>query len=441
MDYYVVRAGRSEDHCRVYARVHAHRYSTGIAVLRSEWDQYKAGTFDSHAQMQSTGVSYGTFADALQHIRVYLEQPFRPNEVRAAIGHIRQSAFCHAAYLDDYMGQYLHELRTGQRLKRKSALPLSTSHVSVIAAVRNNVVRFENAIGGRIRLDDVNMDFQRRYVEWNLGRGLSANTMNDYMNIVRLVMQAAYDSGLTRNAEFRQPGFVPDSEEVDNVYLTTSQVEEMRLLDLATPGIREQVKSIRMRDHGSSRLPERQLGILMEQLAITRDIFVAGCLTGQRRSDYARLSRAMITTMAGRRFVCLTQRKTRKKVYIPLDYRVMEILERYEGALPYQSRNIFNRNVRIIGELLGWTWTVEQNGKMCRFCECLSSHTARRSFATNAFTAGIPLSSIMAVTGHSREEHLRRYLRLDVEERGRLAAKDLEGFMNLGTKHSPPERE
>ncbi|MCS2371002.1 tyrosine-type recombinase/integrase [Phocaeicola vulgatus] len=31
----------------------------------------------------------------------------------------------------------------------------------------------------------------------------------------------------------------------------------------------------------------------------------------------------------------------------------------------------------------------------------LLSHTARRSFATNAYKAGVPLPSIQAITGHS----------------------------------------
>ena len=50
------------------------------------------------------------------------------------------------------------------------------------------------------------------------------------------------------------------------------------------------------------------------------------------------------------------------------------------------------------------------------------THTARRSFATNAYKNGIPLSAIMAVTGHSSEEMLKRYLKLNTKERAMLAA-------------------
>jgi integrase len=43
----------------------------------------------------------------------------------------------------------------------------------------------------------------------------------------------------------------------------------------------------------------------------------------------------------------------------------------------------------------------------------VSSHTARRSFATNAILAGIDMSLIMKITGHTTESQFRKYVRLD----------------------------
>lgn len=59
----------------------------------------------------------------------------------------------------------------------------------------------------------------------------------------------------------------------------------------------------------------------------------------------------------------------------------------------------------------------------------LLSHTARRSFATNAYKAGVPLPSIQAITGHSSEAQLRRYLKLDAEEKAVIALKDFKGII------------
>lgn len=129
--------------------------------------------------------------------------------------------------------------------------------------------------------------------------------------------------------------------------------------------------------------------------------------------------------------------KTDKKVYIPVDRRVRQILDKYDGKLPHVCPNEMNKLIKTIGLLLGWTHDCGFDGKRLnpkrgrRFCDMLLSHTARRSFATNAYKAGVPLSSIQAITGHSSEAQLRRYLKLDAEEKAVIALKDFEGIIEM----------
>ncbi len=57
-------------------------------------------------------------------------------------------------------------------------------------------------------------------------------------------------------------------------------------------------------------------------------------------------------------------------------------------------------------------------------------HTARRSFATNA--AGyVPLPSIQAITDTAARHKLRRYLKLDAEEKAVIALKDFKGIIKI----------
>lgn len=51
--------------------------------------------------------------------------------------------------------------------------------------------------------------------------------------------------------------------------------------------------------------------------------------------------------------------------------------------------------------------------------------------ATNAYKAGVPLPSIQAITGHSSEAQLRRYLKLDAEEKAVIALKDFKGIIKI----------
>lgn len=43
--------------------------------------------------------------------------------------------------------------------------------------------------------------------------------------------------------------------------------------------------------------------------------------------------------------------------------------------------------------------------------ECISSHTARRSFATNLYNEGFPILDIMAITGHKTQKAFLGYIK------------------------------
>ena len=60
----------------------------------------------------------------------------------------------------------------------------------------------------------------------------------------------------------------------------------------------------------------------------------------------------------------------------------------------------------------------------------LLSHTSRRSFATNTYKAGVPLH-FQAITGHSSEAQLRRYLKLNAKGKAAIALKDFKGFIKI----------
>ena len=52
--------------------------------------------------------------------------------------------------------------------------------------------------------------------------------------------------------------------------------------------------------------------------------------------------------------------------------------------------------------------------------EMLTTHTARRSFATNEFLAGTPTLIIMAITGHKTEKAFLKYIKLNSADHAKL---------------------
>jgi integrase len=173
---------------------------------------------------------------------------------------------------------------------------------------------------------------------------------------------------------------------------------------------------------------ERILGVYTEgSLLAVRDNFIFACLVGGLRfSDFSKIKTSDFVEMEkdGVKVKMLKVAKTQKtddKIIIPLHPLAAEILERHGGALPQCPCNqIFNRHIKEICKKAGLTEGVELRentaGKvhtvtMEKF-NCVSAHTARRTFATIAFTEWhVPTSVIMSITGHKTEAQFFRYIK------------------------------
>lgn len=143
-----------------------------------------------------------------------------------------------------------------------------------------------------------------------------------------------------------------------------------------------------------------------EQLVRTQ--FLIGAFTGCRHSDYTRLNNRNI--VGG--MISYVSLKTKTHATVPLKPIVKELLTN----LPKEevSDPTFNNNIRNICRKAGITEAVkvfkagkEVEGEKWEF---VSSHTARRSFATNLYLRGADLYSISQMMGHASVEMTQNYL-------------------------------
>lgn len=183
--------------------------------------------------------------------------------------------------------------------------------------------------------------------------------------------------------------------EVDNVYLTNEEIKRILSLDLTD-----------------------------ESLSAARDLFVLGCETGLRWSDFSRILPDHITAEN----IIIFQKKTRGKISIPINSRIRSIISKYNGCLPnYRETELtsFNEKVRevcrmaqINDDTIIQVWSNnKQKEKFQKKFELVSSHTCRRSFCTNRFLAKtIPVKVIMAISGHKTEKSFMKYLKLSDDE-------------------------
>lgn len=117
--------------------------------------------------------------------------------------------------------------------------------------------------------------------------------------------------------------------------------------------------------------------------------------------------------------------KTGERVSIPLHKTVRSILAKYNNRLPKAYTNqVMNRYIKDVGSLAGLKeeieTTITRAGKLERIpikkFDLVSTHTARRSFATNLYLADVPTISIMKITGHKSERSFLQYIRVTQEQ-------------------------
>lgn len=166
------------------------------------------------------------------------------------------------------------------------------------------------------------------------------------------------------------------------------------------------------------------------KLSVIRDLFVIGCWTGLRISDLFRLRRANIQDD----IITITTKKTNTRVAIPVSKELKAMLDKYPDELPTPpSFGHYNREIKKVCECAGINEPVLQDirkGSLKTVASVakytlVSSHTARRSFATNFYRRGISMPQLMKITGHKTEKAFLQYIGVTVEDNARDMAKQL----------------
>lgn len=190
------------------------------------------------------------------------------------------------------------------------------------------------------------------------------------------------------------------NEEVDSIYLNLDELQKIYALDLSKTPKYEKV----------------------------RDLFLIGCDTGLRISDLKRLNKSNLKKDT----IEIKTQKTKDAVIIPYTKRVRKIIAKYDGNIPPAiSDQRYNEYLKELGELAGidelTNKTMTKAGKPITTTvpkyELIVSHTARRSFATNAYKSHVPTLSIMKITGHKTESSFMKYIKVTKEENAELLIK------------------
>ncbi|RYZ84130.1 MAG: site-specific integrase, partial [Proteobacteria bacterium] len=228
-----------------------------------------------------------------------------------------------------------------------------------------------------MHFDSIDLDFYDEFVDFLIKKNYGKNTIGTLIKNLKVFMNEAVDRKLTQNLQFKNKRFKTVEEPTENIYLTEKELKRLYGLDLSDNTRLEKV----------------------------RDLFIIGCYTGLRFSDLSQLSIESI--QKGKRVIKVRTQKTDEIVVIPIGSIVGRLIDKYEGRFPVLRNDTMNKHLKEIGQKAGFREPVEiiytkggvRQREVYQKWELLTMHTARRSFATNAYLESVPTISIMKITG------------------------------------------
>ena len=291
---------------------------------------------------------------------------------------------------------------------------------------------FEHDTQNRVLIVDINIDFYNRFQHWFYGKGYSRNYFGNIIKIVKQVYRESrvndrlHDEHGTDHRDFIAP-----KDAVDNVYLDLKELEQIYTLNISQAvqedaarnkaieeNIPNQNKVTRNKAQEGDNIPRK-----IAALERARGLFLIGCYTGLRVSDFSRLSKSHIG-----HHITIKTHKTGTPVVIPIHPVVREIIDNGFNLTDTISDQKLNEQIKELCRLANITEKVMVNrnegGRDIEHVlpkyKLVSSHTARRSFATNAYKAGVPTIGIMKLTGHTKESTFLKYIKVSAQENAEM---------------------
>lgn len=381
--------------------------TTGIWVYRNEWNDTK-----QQVRQKATTTNKDLINSKLKELerfvmdewikdtlnRQNISSDWLRNTINVFFGYTNENEL-YKVYFTDWVQKFIDE--SPKRLHKGK--PIAYRTIQKYKTTYARLLEYEQYTKARLRFENIDMSFYRGFVDYcSRVQGLNNNSVGSYIGHLKMWCKNIELEGLPINQQYKHSEFIVISNKTKDTYLNESEINKIFEFDFS---------------HS-------------ERLSNARDLFVIGLRTGLRVSDFLRLKDINLN----KGFIEIETAKTGEPVVIPLHPQIQTILSNRGGVLPYSiSDQKFNKYVKEICQLVGIdemtdgakmnpTTRRKETGQFPKY-ELISSHTCRRSFATNLY-GKLPNMVIMAITGHKTESVFLKYIKITPKEH----AKTLQAF-------------
>jgi site-specific recombinase XerD len=396
-------------------------FPTGLTILPKDWETDKTKgkkyqraktTVKEHPEFNSSLIRLEGIADktfnrfvnennrqpTIKEFKILLQKTINPKA---------NNKLDFFSYFDKFIKE--SEFKTNDKTKK----PYSTATISIYKTALKHLKEYAKIKRKRIDFDTIDLDFYYSYFEYlTKDKKFSENNKGKLIKVIKTVLNDATERGINKNLAFRSKRFKVVSEDVENVYLDDSELLELYNLDLTDN----------------------------KRLDRVRDLFYIGCNTGLRFSDLSKIKNENIIK---NQLHIKDSKKTGVSVVIPLKNEIFKILKKYDGMFPTSVSN--QKMNEYVKELCKKVESLKHKVEVVKIKDGLkvieqiekykliSTHTARRSFATNCYKKNVPSIVIMGVTGHKTESSFLKYIKITSKEKADILQMYLNQNENLTT--------
>lgn len=365
-------------------------YSTGESIHPSNWDfaDQRALLSKKHPEHTQMNFWFGKLEfevkDIFRNLKIEGVTP-TVDEVKSLLTiRLNDKPISPKQDLFSFIEKYIED---ASRIKKNTT-------IKVYNTVFTRLKEYSLLKKTKLNFNHIDLEFYSFYTQYmTMNLGYAQNTIAKHIRTLKVFLNAATESGDNKNLIFRSKKFRKPTEDVTKIYLTESEIDKIYNLDLSTN----------------------------DRLEKVRDAFIVGCYSGLRFSDFTELKTENIQTD----LIKIKTKKTGETVFIPFKGRLVEIYRKYNSNFPSSiSNQKMNEYLKEIAELADINDVVviskslggKRVDQIYKKYELVTTHCARRSFATNAYLSKIPAINIMKITGHKTEKVFMGYIRFSQEE-------------------------
>lgn len=373
-------------------------YSTGEVIHPDDWNfelrQPKGLTGRTKKANEMRSIKrqierYADFLDELYHRHQALKESLTIDVTRAEFDRKFKRAKAKASKFFDIYDQFITD-----KINDRSGQGNSKSTIKRYQYNKKLLEEFQDYRKKKINFNAISKPFYNEFIDFCIKtKRHSVNTLSRNMGLLKTFLNWAYNNNYTYKDDFKE--FPNIKKEVtQEIALTLDQVIQAYEFDLSKN----------------------------KRLERVRDLFVFGCATGMRYSNYSKVTRSDVYND----HINIRDKKNSDKLLsIPLNDFSKAILEKYDYALPVIANQKFNDYIKEVFQALGYDQVVKKTTKIGNeiietetpLYQRISSHTARRSFITIMKNKKIPDKVIMSYTGHKSLEIFNKYYKPNDEDK------------------------